>query len=428
MPALCLGTLTLVIPAVNAQETVVFPQEILPLAENAFAPSISLHDAIKAALEKSPYYSAAINRSKAMSAAAKKAGAMPNPELSVEAENFAGSGPYSGTKSAEITYGISQLIESPGRRSNRTNAALGEESKMEYARDAARLDLIRDVLSAYATLVAAEDELKILGEEKSMAANVYDSVVAKVDAGKEPPIQKSKAAIELSSSTISYDRAERNVQTAKKIFVNLIGLHGADIVVERGTLPSMKPPLGLSQYTDMLATAPDNLAYEASVKTARSNLSFEKAGVIPDPTFNIGVRNTREDDEQAFLAGISIPFPVFDMNRAGVQRAGHEYNAAMMDKAQALVLSEKELVEAYELFSNAYQENKTLNDIVLPGAQEAFDVAHVGYSAGKFGYLEVLDAQRTLFDARKQSNQTMLDYYRAMAVIDRLTAMHAIQK
>ena len=206
-----------------------------------------------------------------------------------------------------------------------------------------------------------------------------------------------------------------------------MGVPSEGLVALPGTLPEMKSPLGLSAYADMIASTPDNLAYDASIETAQSNLSYERAGMVPDPTFNVGVRDYREDGEKAFLAGVSIPFPVFDMNRAGVRRAGHEYNAAMLDKAQALLSSETALAENYELFANAYRENKTLNEVVLPGAQEAFDAARIGYNAGKFGYLEVLDAQRTLFDARKQAIQTMLDYYRAMAVIDRMTAIHSTQ-
>ena len=427
MPAVCLGALLFALPTASAQESNPVAQEVLPLAQSVSKPSVSLHDAIKAALENSPFYAAAIDRSEAMKAVTSKAGALPNPEVSFEAENFAGSGPYSGTKSAEMTYGVSQLIELPGKRSGRVNAALGEEKKSLLEREAARLDLIRDVVTAYATLVAAEEELDVLREEKSMATNVYDSVVAKVDAGKEPPIQKNKAAIELSTSNIALERAERSVQTARKVLANLMKTDVANVTVLPGTLPAMKQPLGISTYAEMIASTPDSLAYDASIETAQSNLSFEKASMVPDPTFNVGVRDYREDGEKAFLAGVSIPFPVFDMNRAGVRRAGHEYNAAMLDKTQALLSSETELVEIYELFSNAYQENKTLNDVVLPGAHEAFDAARMGYEAGKFGYLEVLDAQRTLFDARKQSIQTMLDYYRTMAAIDRMTAVHSTQ-
>jgi cobalt-zinc-cadmium efflux system outer membrane protein len=190
----------------------------------------------------------------------------------------------------------------------------------------------------------------------------------------------------------------------------------------------MTPPLGLAAYAAMIDSSPDNRAYDAMVETAQSSLSYEKASIVPDPTINVGVRDFREDNEQAFVAGVSFPFPVFDMNRAGVRRAGHEYNAAMLDKVNARLSSETELTKSYEAVSNAYREHQVLKETVLPGAQEAFDVARKGYEAGKFGYLEVLDAQRTLFEARKQSIQTMSDYYREMAVIDRLTAIHSLTK
>lgn len=399
-----------------------------PAAAQKSATALSLHEAIKTALEKSPSFGSAVNRSKAMEAASSKADALPNPELSVEAENIGGKGLYKGFDGAELTYSVSQLIEMPGKRSGRRDVAQGEEQKSLYERDAARLDLIHDVVIAYAQAVATEENLKILREERSLANDVYRSVAAKVDAGKEPPIQKKKAAIALSSSDIALERAERSVETAKNILVNLMGGQARNFVISLETLPAMTQPLGLSTYAEMIENSPDSRAYDVLINTAQSKLSFEKANAVPDPTINVGVRDFREDDEQAFVAGVSFPFPVFDMNRAGVRRAGYEYNAAMMDRVNARLSSESDLVKAYEAFSNAYQEHRILKETVLPGAQEAFDVAREGYNAGKFGYLEVLDAQRTLFDARKQSTQTMFDYYREMAAIDRLTAKHALKQ
>ncbi len=408
--AICLAALVWVTP-VSAQETVPVP----------------LHDAIKVALQNSPALGSGIARTEAMKAATSKAGALPNPELSVEAENIGGDGPYRNFDSAEVTYGVSQLVEMPGKMSGRVGVASGEEQKSVYERNAARLDLIRDVVTAYASVVAAEEELNILREEKTLAQNVYDSVAAKVDSGKEPPIQKNKASIELSSSAIASERAERSVETARKSLANLMG-SASSVKVAASTLPAMKKPQGLATYTAMLNTTPDVQIYDANIGVAQSNLSLEKAHMVPDLTINVGVRDFREDNEQAFVAGVSFPLPVFDLNRAGVRRAGHEYNAAMLDKAQAQLSAETELVRSYEAFSNAYRENQVLKETVLPGAQEAFDVAREGYNAGKFGYLEVLDAQRTLFETRKQSTQTMLDYYRELAVIDRLTAAHALSQ
>ena len=410
--AICLAAFVCVAP-VRAQQT---------------PPILSLHEAIKAALDGSPIMGSATAQNEAMKAATSQAGALPNPELSVEAENIGGDGPYEGFDGAEVTYGVSQLIELSGKRAGRAGVAGSEEQKSLYRRDAARLDLIRDVVTAYAAVAAAEEELKILHEEKELAANVYNSVAAKVDAGKEPPIQKNKAGIELSSSTIALERAERSVETARKVLANLMGGQTNNFVISPDTLPDMKQPDGIATYAAMLDSSPDVLMYDANIGTAQSNLSLEKANAVPDPTINFGVRDFREDKEQAFVAGVSFPLPVFDMNRAGVRRAGHEYNAAMLDKAQAKLSAEMELARSYEAIANAYREHQVLKETVLTGAQEAFDVAREGYSAGKFGYLEVLDAQRTLFDARKQSTQSMLDYYRELAVIDRLTAIHAISK
>lgn len=390
-------------------------------------PPLSLHEAIETALENSPSFAAAVNRGESMKAVAEKAGALPNPAMSIEAENFGGGGPRKSFDGAELTYGVSQLVELPGKRSGRIGVALAGQEKALHEREAARLDLIRNVVTTYAELAAVEEELQIFHEERSLANSVYESVAAKVDAGKEPPIQKNKAAIALSSSDIALERARRGAKTARKMLVNLMGGNDQDFVIAPGTLPAMKPPRDLNAYMGMMASSPENRIYDANINAARSGLSHEQANMAPDPTVNVGVRDYREDGEQAFIAGISIPFPVFDMNRAGVRRAGHDYNAAMLDKAQGQLSAESELLKSYEALSNAYQEHKTLKDTVLPGAREAFDVAREGYSAGKFDYLEVLDAQRTLFEARKQSVQTMLDYYKGLAIVDRLSAVHSIQ-
>jgi cobalt-zinc-cadmium efflux system outer membrane protein len=82
------------------------------------------------------------------------------------------------------------------------------------------------------------------------------------------------------------------------------------------------------------------------------------------------------------------------------------------------------LAELYGNYSNAYGEAVALKTSVLPGAEEAFRFARDGYDAGKFNYLEVLDAQRTLFEARKQLNEVSLDYHRQRATLERIAAVH----
>ena len=405
-----------------AQEHTVMP----PAIEQPTTPAaLVLDQAITWALEKSPVLGASSARADAATASKSQAGALPNPEISIEADNIYGDGPYDGLNGAEITYGVSQLVELPGKRGNRVRVADAEKTKIHYARDAARLDLIRDVTVAFAEVSAAQQEVIILEDERNMATEVRDSVAAKVQAGKEPPIQKNKAEIERSTSEIALERARRNLSTKRQVLSSLMGGDTGAFIVAMDSLPILTEPEALELYRARLPQTPDVKSLDADVNQARAGLSLEKANAVPDPTFNFGVKDFREDNSQAFVAGVSFPFPVFNMNRAGIERAGHDLNAAMLDQRGEQLSLDAILTSVYGDFSSAYSEANALKSTVLPGAEEAFSFAREGYDAGKFGYLEVLDAQRTLFDARKQFNEAVLDYHRQRAAIERITASHA---
>lgn len=396
-------------------------------AQEKSAPAaLVLDQAIAWALEKSPVLAASHSRAEAATASRSQAGALPNPELSIEAENIYGD--YDGMDNAEITYGVEQLVELPGKRGNRVRMAESERTRIHYERDAAQLDLLRDVTIAYAELVAAQKDFSLLEEERTLATEVRDSVAAKVEAGKEPPIQRNKAQIELSSSEIALERAGRMVTAKKQALIALLGGDIGNFSVKADSLPTPQEPETLESYRVRLTQTPDAKSLEANVLQAEAALSLERANALPDPTLSFGVKEFRDDDTQAFVAGVSLPIPVFNMNRAGIARAGHELNAVAMDQRSGRLSLETALAEIYGDFVSAYREAGVLHTTVLPGAEEAFSFARGGYDAGKFGYLEVLDAQRTLFDARRQYNEAILDYHRQRAAIERMTARHAHDK
>jgi cobalt-zinc-cadmium efflux system outer membrane protein len=77
-------------------------------------------------------------------------------------------------------------------------------------------------------------------------------------------------------------------------------------------------------------------------------------------------------------------------------------------------------VETYRDLSAARMEAEILKADVLPGAGSAFEAAVEGYRQGKFGYLDVLNAQRTLFQVRRQYIETLKGYHQAAAAMERL--------
>lgn len=395
----------------------------IPYAHAQSEPTtLSLEQALATALTQSPVLGASTARAHAATASRAQASNLPNPALSIEADNIYGD--YDALEDAEITYGVSQLIELPGKRGNRIKAAAADAYKSQLTSVATRQDLIRDTTIAYAEMAAAQQEVTLLAEEYALAREIRDSVAAKVEAGKVPPIQKNKAEIALSTSDIAYERAQRQLYARKQNLFALIGGNMADFAVTPESLPALTTPDALAQYRARLKETPDAKSLDADIREAQALLALEKAQSLPDPTLNLGVKDMRDDNRQAFVAGVSFPLPVFNLNRAGVERAGHTLNAVKLDQHSALLAQDTALTEAYSALSNAYNETRILKDEVLPGAEESFHFARTGYDAGKFDYLEVLDAQRTLFDARRQFNTSVLDYHRARAALERLTATY----
>ena len=80
------------------------------------------------------------------------------------------------------------------------------------------------------------------------------------------------------------------------------------------------------------------------------------------------------------------------------------------------------LNEAHETLLRTAEEIRILQETVLPGAQDAVDQLLAGYETGRVTQLEIIDARRTLTEARTQNLAALADYHKAIAEIEALTA------
>ena len=149
-------------------------------------------------------------------------------------------------------------------------------------------------------------------------------------------------------------------------------------------------------------------------------MKLEEARRIPDLTLSGGFRRFSETNDNAFVLGVSIPLPLFDRNQGGALEARYRLAKAEEEHKASEVRVRTALAEAYRALSIAFAEATALKNDVLPGAQSAFDATNEGYRQGKFGYLDVLDAQRTLFKTRDQYIETLTAYHRAVADVEQL--------
>ncbi|MBA3642381.1 MAG: TolC family protein, partial [Acidobacteria bacterium] len=169
-----------------------------------------------------------------------------------------------------------------------------------------------------------------------------------------------------------------------------------------------------------LAANPELERWAAEIAQRQAALAVERSKRVPDVTVNAGYRRFTEIDSNAFLIGGSIQLPLFDRNRGGIQEATDRISKAHYEQRAAQVRVTTALAESYRALASARDEASVLASSIQPGAREAFEAVSEGYRLGKFGYLEVLDAQRTLVSAGAQYLRALSDYHEAAADVERL--------
>lgn len=382
---------------------------------------LTLADAIGQTLEASPRLKSATAGLEAAKGAEEQAGYLPNPAFDFQAENIAGSGRYSGVDSAEMTYGLSQEVETGGKRSYRRQAANQSVALGTFNLTLEKLDLIRDVEVAYYQAVAAQQLLALAGERKELAENVLSAVKKRVDAAREPEMQLDKARIAVASARFAHERAEREFQHTKHVLASLWSGHNEEFSLDESQFRSTVAPPDESEVEAKLEQAPDIRQWEAKRKQQEALYELERAQAMPNPKVSLGVRDLRERGDQAFVAGVSIPIPVFNANAGNIVSARNTMLKTESDSETSRLNLRNTAFQWLEEMTNAYYQAETLQTAIIPSAQNAFTLAREGYDTGRFPYLEVLDAQRTLFEVKKQYIQALQEYHIARANVQRLT-------
>lgn len=189
----------------------------------AWAESVTLPQALTQGAEQSPRVAQARAQAEAAEARARQAGVSPNPEIGLEIENFAGTGPYRDTRSAETTLSLSQRIELGGKRSARVAVAAAERDFALLAFKRGEADLARDIRIAHAELRAAEDCAGLARENVGQARELARTAGLLVEVGRDPPLRKLRADALLAEAQAEEARAFGELMAARRLLADLIG-------------------------------------------------------------------------------------------------------------------------------------------------------------------------------------------------------------
>lgn len=377
---------------------------VLVPREGPLPANLTLEQALSEAEARSPAVLAARAAVQAAEARIRQAGFRTNPELSVEVENFAGSGELSGFRGTETTVAVNQRLDIGGRRQARVSVARAELFAQQLRLDIARADLAQAVRQQFASAVTARERLRLAEANEQRARDLAGVANTLVDAGREPPLRGLRARSAAAQAAAELASAQAEEKATRGNLASLFGVSAPPESVAGGLLDLQPRTIDPAQSLDV------RLA-DAELVAAEATLRQETVARTLDPAVGLGVRHIRELGDVALVAGVSMPLPVFDRNQGNIEAARANVRAAEARREGALATTAVRVRNAINNAEAAQARVEALERAAVPEAAEALRLAQLSYQAGKTSLLELLDAQ----DAFSSAQAALIDARLAQA-------------
>lgn len=384
--------------------------------------SLSLASALARTLERSPELSAFNWDIRAAEARIIQARLYPNPELSLTVENFTGSGEFKNGDGMEHTLQLSQLVELGGKREARLAEANAGRDLAGWEYQVKRVEVLKATTQAFIDVLAAQRQVELAKEIAGLAESVTPITQKRVEAGAASQVEVMRANIAVATARIQLEQAQRTLATGRITLASLWGAQKADFDTVSGDLDHMHDVGGIGELAAKIMRNPQIARWEAERQRRAAQVAAARAQGRPDMIFSAGPRMIGKGDDVTVVAGASLPLPLWNRNQGAIAEAQANLSKTDDQRLAAESRTFALLNEAYQTLLRAKREVEILNKDVLPGAKMAEQALTDGYSAGRFSQLEVLDARRTLVEARNQYLRALADHHKALAEIEALTA------
>lgn len=394
----------------------------LQAAEPGASRTVTIEECLRRVAERSPELKSGSYKTEAAERRARQAGRPINPRLETEIENVAGSGAVEGVDAAETTVAVSQEIELGGKRRHRTAVAEAETAVTRAEREVRLRAALFETRRAALAVQSAQEKARLADEALTLIRETESVAVAREKAGKTTVLETERARAETAKAEIELEARRAEQRDAVRELALFWGETEPTFDAVDGPFDAAAgalPPLD-----DLLVRAasnPDLLAAEAQTRTFEARIGAERAARVPNLELSAGVRRFEEGGDFGFVAGAGIELPFYTRNMDGVRAAEADAEAARLETVAARLRNEGHVRQLYARLDTLGAKTARLKGTVMPVTERTLALVRDAHKQGKAGYLDVLEARRTLVEARSQLIETVAEYLGVSIELGRLT-------
>ena len=325
---------------------------------------------------------------------------------------FGSTGGRQTTDSYSVNLGLASYeLDFWGRIDSLKDQALQRFLSTTAAKDSIQISLISNIAQSYANLSYSLAQLKLA--EATVESRERSLFIAqeRFKAGIDPKLPSLQSAAALESARLAVLRAQSSILTSRNALQFLLG---APVPTELIPAPAVSNITNHEVFSaglpsELLRYRPDVLQAEYDLKAAGANIAVARAAYFPTISLasSVGVRSDGlsdlfDNDAVGWSFGPNISVPIFDAGRLDAN-----YDVAKVEREQTLASYERSIQTAFREVSDVLATRATLGEQLAAqyrlqdNFDQTYEIADARFKAGISNYLDVLDAQRSLFDTQQ---------------------------
>lgn len=357
---------------------------------------LSLDELEAMAMENHPAIAASRARVSAARGKWVQAGLPPNPTMQYTSEEV-GADSEPGLHSVMI--GQTHVTANKLELRQRVIAAEIRQAQAEL--EATRLRVLTDVRTTFAGTLVAQQRVELMTRLRELAQQSARAVQAMLEAEELSRIELLQAQTEVEQASLAVETAQASLDGQRRRLEAFVSADSLDDRPLVGELDDVLDAISWeSIHTEILETSPELAGRLSEIEQARRELTLAAAEIVPNVNVLAGAGHHTPSDNVFGAVQVTVPLPIVNRNQGRLRQA----RAELVEASNRLQQKERDLAERLAKNVQAYETARLQSDRIgaeiVPRAEETLRLTTDAFQAGETSYLQLLTAQRTLFEAR----------------------------
>ncbi len=388
---------------------------------------LTLEKAISIALQQNPLLQSSSHVHQASLARVHQARAFSQPSLDYDSDLQPGFMDFKGSQ--ESYFGVSQDFEFPGKRILKGEIAAREAAEFEMETELLKLDIVYQVKHAFFSLLLAQEILKYAAQDLELARDYLQKAEIKFEAGDVAQVEVLRARVEAAKAENSVKAAARDVNLARARMNFLLGRQKFEPLDVQGEFKKKIPPMPLESLRERALTVrPEikKIGFALNKEKLRSALGY--LSYLPD--FSLALSRHRLGMDKTWDVRLSLSLPLFfwQPKKGEIAEARANFEALVKEKEHTSNAIALEVEEAYANVLVAGHQIELYEKEILAQAEEAYNMFLFSFQEGEIGGIDLIEARRTLIEARKSYAEALFNFTIGVAELERAIGFSSGEK